>query len=77
MSDMPLTNEIEEKLTALSDTAKQEVIDFIDFLAMRQAGAKEKSGVEETMFWQAAGRGPLGRIWDNTEDDVYAKLLES
>jgi hypothetical protein len=77
MSDVPLTSEIEEKLTALPDAAKQEVLDFIDFLAARQPGTKERSVVEETKFWQSAGSGPLGRIWDNTEDDVYAELLES
>ena len=37
----------------------------------------EEAVVEETKFWQSAGSGPLGRIWDNTEDDVYAELLES
>ena len=77
MSDVRLTKEIEEKLTALPDITRQEVLDFIDFLVARQSGAWERSTAEETRFWNSAGKGSLARIWDNVEDDVYAKLLES
>jgi hypothetical protein len=27
-------------------------------------------------FWLRAGEESLGAVWDNTEDDVYAELLE-
>lgn len=30
----------------------------------------------ETQFWLDASRMALDRVWDNTEDDVYAQLLE-
>lgn len=31
---------------------------------------------ETTDFWQQASQTSLDMIWDNTEDDVYAQLLE-
>lgn len=31
---------------------------------------------EEAQFWQGATQMSLDAIWDNTEDDVYAELLE-
>ena len=32
--------------------------------------------VEEVDFWLKASENSIDAIWDNTEDDVYAKLLE-
>ena len=32
--------------------------------------------VEETDFWLKASGNSIDAIWDNSEDDVYAKLLE-
>jgi hypothetical protein len=31
---------------------------------------------EERQFWLAASEKSLSAIWDNAEDDAYAKLLE-
>lgn len=31
---------------------------------------------EEAQFWLGATQMSLDAIWDNTEDDVYAELLE-
>jgi hypothetical protein len=31
---------------------------------------------EDERFWSQASQQSLGAIWDNAEDDVYAKLLE-
>ncbi len=31
---------------------------------------------EDTLFWLHTSQVPLDTIWDNTEDDVYAQLLE-
>jgi hypothetical protein len=31
----------------------------------------------EREFWQQASQNSLDTIWDNTEDNVYAKLLET
>jgi hypothetical protein len=31
---------------------------------------------EDTLFWLHTSRVSLDVIWDNTEDDVYAQLLE-
>lgn len=32
---------------------------------------------EDTEFWLQAGQTSLDTVWDNTEDDVYAELLEN
>ena len=32
--------------------------------------------IEETDFWLKASENSLDAIWNNSEDDVYAKLLE-
>ena len=31
---------------------------------------------EDTLFWLRTSQVSLDTIWDNTEDDVYAQLLE-
>ena len=31
---------------------------------------------EDAEFWREASESALDAVWDNTEDDVYAKLLE-
>ena len=31
---------------------------------------------DEPEFWLKAGQTSLNAVWDNTEDDVYAQLLE-
>lgn len=30
----------------------------------------------DTQFWLDASQTALDRVWDNTEDEVYAQLLE-
>ena len=32
---------------------------------------------DEQAFWQQASESALKRIWDNSEDDIYAELLAS
>ncbi len=32
---------------------------------------------DELEFWSRASQPSLATIWDNSEDDVYAKLLET
>ena len=31
---------------------------------------------EETEFWNGASQKSLDQVWDNSEDDIYAELLE-
>ncbi len=31
---------------------------------------------DDDIFWQEASQGTLKQIWDNKEDDVYARLLD-
>jgi len=33
-------------------------------------------GEDESEFWLATSRVSLDAVWDNTEDDIYAQLLE-
>lgn len=30
---------------------------------------------EETQFWTEVSQNSLGKVWNNSEDDVYAELL--
>ena len=30
---------------------------------------------DDQVFWQQTSESALKRIWDNTEDDIYAELL--
>lgn len=30
---------------------------------------------DEPEFWQNASQGSLDKVWDNSEDDIYAELL--
>ncbi|MGI0490743.1 hypothetical protein ACN4EG_02940 [Alkalinema pantanalense CENA528] len=32
---------------------------------------------DETEFWLQASQTSLNAVWDNTEDDVYAQLLQT
>ena len=31
---------------------------------------------DEAEFWQNASQQSLNKVWDNSEDDIYAELLE-
>jgi hypothetical protein len=31
---------------------------------------------KETEFWNQSSKASLDKVWDNTEEDVYAELLE-
>lgn len=31
---------------------------------------------DESQFWLAVGEKSVSAVWDNTEDDMYAQLLE-
>jgi hypothetical protein len=31
---------------------------------------------EDTLFWSGVGHKALDAVWDNTEDDAYAHLLQ-
>jgi hypothetical protein len=59
---------IEEKINALPQEVKNEVIDFIDFLM-------EKSRREEKQWMLNMSEKSIDKIWGNPEDDVYSELL--
>lgn len=31
---------------------------------------------EETQFWTEVSQNSLGKVWNNSEDDIYAELLQ-
>ena len=35
----------------------------------------ERRAEKDADFWQAASSASLNEVWDNEDDDVYAKLL--
>lgn len=59
---------IEEKINTLPREAKNEVLDFIDYLM-------EKSKREEKQWMARMSGKSIDKIWDNPDDDVYSELL--
>jgi hypothetical protein len=57
---------IEEKINALPREAKNEVLDFIDYLM-------EKSRRDEKQWMIKLSKKSIDKIWDNPEDDVYSE----
>ncbi|MEG4579727.1 hypothetical protein QUA71_08975 [Microcoleus sp. MON1_C5] len=64
-------------LKTLWATVRQGKIELLELSELPE-GAKVLVTVlpdEEGEFWLQASQTPLDRVWDNTEDDVYAQLL--
>ncbi len=75
------------KLQQLPEPLLEKVDEFMDFLIERQ---KRKAGntqpqettdnidqlQDEAEFWRQASQTSLDAIWNNTEDDIYAELLQ-
>lgn len=57
-----------EKLRHLPAEKRAEVVDFIDFLLVRNQG----EGVRQAMA--QLNSEAFAKVWDNTEDDVYDQL---
>ncbi len=64
---------IDEKIKALPPYAKQEVIDFIDFIVERYG---KDSPVDEKDYWFKLSERSVDKIWNNDEDDIYNELLK-
>jgi hypothetical protein len=62
--------DIASVLNTLPVGAQQELLDFAEFLAK-----KYSAEWPERRDWQSMGEMSLSAVWDNQEDDVYAKLL--
>ncbi len=62
--------DIASVLNALPTGAQQELLDFAEFLAK-----KYNTEWPERRDWQSMGELSLSAVWDNQDDDVYAKLL--
>ncbi|MEG4282321.1 hypothetical protein QUB68_04270 [Microcoleus sp. A006_D1] len=64
-------------LKTLWATVRQGKIELLELSELPE-GAKVLVTVlpdEESEFWLQASQTSLDRVWDNTEDDVYAQLL--
>jgi hypothetical protein len=65
-------------LQTLWATIRQEKIELLESTQLPE-GARVLVTLlpdNETEFWLQASQGSLGAVWDNTEDDVYAQLLQ-
>jgi len=62
--------DIASVLHTLPPGAQRELLDFAEFLAK-----KYNADWPEQADWQAMGEQSLAAVWDNKDDDVYAKLL--
>ena len=64
-------------LKTLWATVRQGKIELLELSELPE-GAKVLVTVlpdDEAEFWLQASQTSLDRVWDNTEDDVYAQLL--
>jgi len=64
-------------LKTLWATVRQGKIELLELSELPE-GAKVLVTVlpdEEAEFWLQASQTSVDRVWDNTEDDVYAQLL--
>jgi predicted DNA-binding antitoxin AbrB/MazE fold protein len=65
-------------LKTILATVRQGKIELLEKLELPE-GTKVLVTVlpeEEAEFWQQTSQVALNRVWDNTEDDIYAQLLE-
>ena len=66
-----------DMLKTLWATVRQGKIELLELSELPE-GAKVLVTLlpdEEAEFWLQASQTSLDRVWDNTEDDVYAQLL--
>ena len=70
---MATTANIEKLVMELPPAARREVFDFVEFLAAKCR--KKTASAQEDKNWKQMSAASLGKIWDNTEDDVYNELL--
>ena len=64
-------------LKTLWATVRQGKLELLELSELPE-GAKVLVTVlpdEEAEFWLQASQTSLDRVWDNTEDDVYAQLI--
>ena len=65
-------------LKTLWATVRQGKIELLESIELPE-GAKVLVTVlpdDETVFWRQISQVSLDTVWENTEDDVYAQLLE-
>jgi Protein of unknown function (DUF2281) len=70
---MAIAANIEQRIMSLPPRARREVIDFVEFLALKYQ--KKQEVIQEDVSWKQMSAASLGKVWDNTEDDVYNELL--
>ena len=64
---------IGERVKNLPPHARQEVIDFIDFLVDRYS---KNYSLKEKEYWYKLSEQSVDKIWNNEEDDIYNELLK-
>ncbi|MFA6507168.1 MAG: DUF2281 domain-containing protein [Treponemataceae bacterium] len=63
---------IDRIVERLPPEARSELVDFAEFLERKYATPDQWP---EKGDWQSMSESSLKKIWDNSEDDVYARLL--
>lgn len=65
-------------LRTLWATVRQGKIELLESAELPEGGRVLVTVLSdsETEFWQQASQASLDPVWDNTEDDVYAELLQ-
>jgi Protein of unknown function (DUF2281) len=70
---MATAAKIETILMGLPPAARREVYDFVEFLSAKYR--KKAEAALEDRSWKQMSAASLGKVWDNTEDEVYNELL--
>ncbi len=66
-------------LRTLWATVRQGKIELLESAELPEGGRVLVTVLpnDETEFWLNASQASLDAVWDNTEDDVYAQLLQA
>ena len=70
------TNGGVEMLNTIRAVMREGKIELLEDVEIAEGTEVLVTPLVETEFWLTASESALSSIWDNTEDDVYATLLE-
>ena len=65
-----------EMLNTICAVMREGKIELLEDVEIPEGTEVLVTPLVETEFWLTASESALSSIWDNTEDDVYATLLE-
>jgi hypothetical protein len=65
-----------EMLNTIRAVVREGKIELLEDVEIPEGTEVLVTPLMETEFWLKASEGSLDSVWDNSEDDVYATLLE-